>query len=83
MRHGASVFFLIVSVGVATYTDIINFVETKPDQQAGPEWLDTNGKGAGWHEGYHFGLLATAALAELFDILKSGGKSPEPCRRCH
>ena len=79
MRHGTSVFFLMVSVVIAlllppeiqagekirpvnladqqtrfllfnttpsgaTYTDIINFIETKLGQQAGPEWLDTNGK---------------------------------------
>ena len=30
--------------GGATYTDIINFIETKLGQPAGPEWLDTNGK---------------------------------------
>lgn len=57
------------------YTDILSFVGARIEQQAQPDWLETNGLGGGWHEGDYYGTLAGNAMNELFCLLNRAGET--------
>lgn len=56
--------------GGTTYTDMLEFVRAKIEQQTIPLYLDTWGKGGAWHEGNNYGLLSKQYLFETFLLLR-------------
>jgi hypothetical protein len=52
------------------YTDMLEFVSAKIEQESIPFYLDTWGKGGAWHEGNNYGLLSKRYLLETFLLLR-------------
>ena len=63
-----------LSFGGDAYNNVIDFVTAKLDQQALPDWLETNGAGGAWHEGDAGGVKAKTAMFELFALLEADGR---------
>jgi hypothetical protein len=55
------------------YTDILEFLDAKLNQQAIPEWLNLHGRGGGWHEGSHYMLTALRKFYEALLVLRDAG----------
>jgi hypothetical protein len=57
------------------FTNILNFVSARIEQQAQPLWLATHGQGGGWHEGDYYGMRTGIAMNELFCLLNRAGEA--------
>jgi len=53
------------------YTDMLEFVYAKIDDQAIPNYLGPRGAGGGWHEGVYYGRRSKLMMLELFLALKN------------
>jgi hypothetical protein len=57
------------------YNDLYDYLYARFDQQAIPDWLNTYGKGGGWHEGNQYGPSSKRHMFEAWLIIKlAGGK---------
>ncbi|MDH4037352.1 MAG: right-handed parallel beta-helix repeat-containing protein [Candidatus Krumholzibacteria bacterium] len=55
------------------YTNILDFLYAKITDESIPKWLNTYGKGGGWHEGDQYGPSAKRHLFEALVILRRAG----------
>jgi parallel beta-helix repeat protein len=55
------------------YTDLLEFVRARIEQQVIPEHFNTWGDGGAWHEGNNYGLLTKRYILEMMLLLRDTG----------
>lgn len=63
---------LILTYNGVDYTDPLEFVYKKLDDQAIP-WIVNREKGGGWREGTNYGRATKILMFEIFQVLRDGG----------
>jgi parallel beta-helix repeat protein len=55
------------------YTDMLEFVYARYDQEAIPDWIIAHEDGGGWHEGEAYGIAGKHRMFQAFTLLKLAG----------
>ncbi len=63
---------LVLTYKGVDYTDPLEFVYAKLDDQAVP-WIVDREAGGGWHEGTNYGRASKELMFEIFQVLRDGG----------